>query len=78
MAYIATIHCHTCGETKREARRSSDYSNVCYDCQAKASSKAEREWKAGREGLTLEERIRDLENFMYHHGSHDFSPTLYG
>lgn len=78
MAILVNIRCTTCGELKQEARSGSDYSNECYECKAKARNKKEREWKAGREGLTLEERIRDIENFMYHHGTHYTGPAIFG
>jgi len=42
-----------------------------------AEDRQEREWKAGREGLTLEERIRALEHFMYHHGEHYEGPITF-
>jgi hypothetical protein len=78
MAILTTITCIICGETKQETRSSSDYSKECTECKRSALDRAEREWKAGREGLTLEERIRDLENFMYHHGTHYKGPTVFG
>lgn len=78
MAILTTITCSICGETKQEARSNSDYSRECAGCKAAVKDRTEREWKASREGLTLEERIRDIENFMYHHGTHYKGPTLFG
>lgn len=78
MAILTTITCSVCGETKQEARSASDYSRECAECKSAAKDKAEREWKAGREGLTLEERIRELEHFMYHHGTHYKGPVVFG
>ena len=76
MAFITEIYCHTCHESKREVL-DRDNPNQCGACASLKKSKAEREWKAGREGLSLEERIRELENFMYHHGSH-YKPLVFG
>ena len=76
MAFITTVYCHTCHESKREVL-DRDNPHQCGACASAEKSKAEREWKAGREGLSLEERIRELENFMYHHGSH-YKPLVFG
>lgn len=80
MAILKTIHCITCGQTKQEARSISDYSDRCYQCMGEEKNRKEREWKSGREGLTIEERLRDLENFMYHHSKQDHSsaPMIFG
>ena len=78
MAFVTTIYCHTCKESKREVLdRNNPYE--CGACaQIKLSAK-EREWKAGREGLTIEERLRYIENFIYHHKeSRDISSIVYG
>jgi hypothetical protein len=78
MAILRRITCLNCGETKEECRSSSDYSVLCQTCKRDEKDKKEREWKAGREGLTLEERIRDIEHFMYHHGTHYTGPAIFG
>lgn len=72
MARLWTFNCIRCGETKQEARANSDCSRECYQCKNEIKDKSEREWRAGREDLTIEERLRDLETFMYNHGSHKF------
>ena len=80
MAVITQIHCTICGQNKQECRSASDYSSECQECKSAAKTKAERTWKAGREGLTLEERIRDIENFIYHHSrqKHYEGPIVFG
>ena len=81
MAVLTMINCKTCGKSKQESVAASDYfRNECSECRANERNREEREWKAGREGLTIEERIRDIENFMYHHSrlNHSYSPTIFG
>ena len=77
MAMMREIFCPVCNETKREARATGDYSLECRECKIEAARKKEREWKAGREGLTVEERLRDIEHFMYHHGTHYKGPMTF-
>lgn len=78
MAFLTSITCSICGETKQEVRSTTDYSRECHACQAAAKDRSEREWRSGREGLTLEARIRDIEHFMYHHGTHYKGQTVLG
>ena len=81
MAVLTTIDCKTCGKQKRESVADSDYfRNQCSECTASEKSREERKWKAGREGLTIKERIRDIENFMYHHSkkNHSHKPVVFG
>lgn len=77
MAIVVMVNCPTCGKASQEARASNDYSLECAKCKNEKATKAEREWKSGREGLTIEERLRELEHFMYHHGSH-YRPITFG
>lgn len=77
MAILKTIHCSICNKTVQESRAANDYSNECYKCKIEKADKDERIWKASREGLSIEERIKDLEHFMYHHGTH-YKPSVFG
>ena len=71
MAWITSMYCHSCNQEKQITLASGEtYPSKCHECRREEADKKEREWKAGREGLTIEERLRDLENFYYHHGSH--------
>jgi hypothetical protein len=78
MAFITEIFCHTCQKSKQEVVSGGQYPAECANCAHERKTRKEREWKAAREGLTIEERIRDLEHFMYHHGKHYEGPTIYG
>jgi len=79
MAFITTIHCYQCGETKREVMDSNN-PHVCGQCVSENNEKEHRVWVAGREGLTMEERVRDIEEWMYHHkkSNHTTLSTIFG
>ena len=78
MAFITTIYCHTCGQSKQEVA-SNEYPSTCGECISKANTKQHREWIAGREGLTIEERIREIEEWMYQHNTtHVPKSIIYG
>lgn len=78
MAIMTTMTCLFCGETKQVLRSVSDYSRECPDCKQKARDAAEKQWKSEREQLSIEQRIRDIEHFMYHHGKHYNGPAVLG
>lgn len=79
MARITWITCHKCGEHKSEVSSSSNpYPKICNECLSNEADRLEREWKAVRECLTVEERLCDLETFMYHHGQHYKGPAVFG
>ena len=77
MAIMTTIYCSICKQHVQECRVNNDYSSECSSCKRHARDRKEREWRTAREGLTLEERLRDLEAFMYHHGTHYNGPERY-
>lgn len=68
MAFVTTIFCKECGE-ERECTFPAGQAtpHICNSCSTKAKDKTRRAWLAGREGLSLEERIREIEKFMYDH-----------
>lgn len=70
MAILRSFTCVECGDSKREAMASSDRSSTCHACKKKLSDKARREFLAGREGLTVEERLAWIEAWIY-----DYKPT---
>ena len=67
MAIVKSFTCNVCGKYKEEAMPNDVYRNTCSMCLADKESKEYREFKAGREGLTVNERLRELEDFMYYH-----------
>jgi hypothetical protein len=80
MAILKRFTCKCCNKFIEEARPSSDYSGICYSCEKDNRNKEERDWKAVRSVMPMEERIRDIENFMYHHSrqQHYAPPTVFG
>ena len=70
MAFITSIYCHTCKETKTESLGSGQTKMECSSCENLRKAKDEREWKAGKQGLTVEERLAEIEHFIYHHSAH--------
>ena len=79
MAFLTTISCIVCGKSKHEVVSTYDYlGSTCSECRSKINSNKESIWKTNREELSLEERVRDLENFMYHHKEHSRLDILYG
>ena len=68
MALVTTIFCRECGRKRQVTLPcGTSVTEICNECSLKAKDKARREWLAGREGLLLEERIREIEEFMYDH-----------
>lgn len=65
MAIVRSITCSKCGQYKREARSSSDFSNICLDCQAEIADQTRRQYLAGLKGLTIEERLSKIEAWIY-------------
>ena len=68
MAFITDFVCVACGARKSEAVSSGGITpRICQACCYIERDREKREWFTGREGLTIEERIRDIENFIYEH-----------
>lgn len=62
MAYITNFTCKTCNLAKREV---SDRTGECVACRTAESDRARRVHLAGLEGLTLEERVKRIEELLY-------------
>ena len=80
MAILKRFTCRSCNNFREEAKSSSDYSDICHSCRVSKTNTEERDWKAVRSVMPMEERIRDIENFMYHHSrqQHYAPPTIFG
>lgn len=61
MALITNFRCKECERIVREVYRD----ETCSDCRAKLSNKARRVYFAGLKGLTVEERLDRIEQFLY-------------
>ena len=77
MAIMMTIVCTRCKQVVQESRPSGYHGHKCHECEAKEAEDKEAVWKAMRDTMSMEERLRELENFMYHHGKH-YQPSLFG
>lgn len=71
MAIMKTIHCRVCGESKREPRSGSDYSNICWDCSKKEADQKRQDFLASRAAMTVEERLALIEQWIY-----DYKPPV--
>ena len=78
MAILKTFHCKICMKEIQESRPSCWYDNICYDCEGKKRDKTELLWKMNKETLSVEDRLREIEDFIYHHGKHYKGPTIFG
>lgn len=71
MAVMRRVNCLTCGESKMESRGSADYSNTCRECENKIGSKKRRKFLASKAALTMEERVAQIEAWIY-----DYKPYV--
>lgn len=62
MALVAEFRCTSCGQTVHEVVTCID---VCQACRKKEWKRAKREHLYGLAGLTLEERVRRIEEQLY-------------
>ncbi len=71
MAIMKTIHCSECGETKQEVRPVDDCSSICKKCKIEIKLRKRTQHFKGLEGLTVEERIKKIEEWIY-----DYKPPV--
>ncbi|RLI71033.1 hypothetical protein DRO91_06075 [Candidatus Heimdallarchaeota archaeon] len=70
MAYLATIHCVVCDETKEEVIGAGALRNVCGSCMRAENKKREVMHLKGLEALTTEERLKRIESWIYNYKPH--------
>lgn len=70
MAFITTVVCMTCGESKCEVQSSNDR-NTCSDCRHKKAVQDRLTHLKGLEALTIEERVARIEAWIY-----DYRPPV--
>jgi len=68
MAILKEIHCSLCCEVKVEARANNDYSTYCRECQNKIKICHKKLFMETKESMSILDRVRILEDFMYEHG----------
>jgi len=64
MAYITHWTCIGCEETHHSVRPRSD---MCFNCKAETNKEKHNEYFEAIDALTMEERVRKLEEFVYSH-----------
>lgn len=68
MAYLTTIMCTQCGQTRQAAVSGGEsYPVLCTECRSKNAIQERLQFLKGLEGLSFEERLKKLEEFMYEH-----------
>lgn len=66
MAYLIWIICKKCGKESQVAVNSGmPAPSLCDECQQKDINKKRREYFHGLDGLTIEERLRRIEEWIY-------------
>ncbi len=68
MAYVISIYCRGCNTSKQVTVGSGNpLPDLCHKCAKEKADEAEREHFHGLDGLTIEERIRRVEKWIYNH-----------
>jgi len=67
MAYVTDWACMACGKHLRGIR---PQNGLCYDCDTNQKDRKRRDHFGRLDALTLEERVREIEEWIYAH-SHD-------
>jgi hypothetical protein len=62
MALVADVYCQVCGKTKHEVVT---LRNICNSCRKAEEDKQKRVHLAGLKGLTVEERLEKIEEWIY-------------
>jgi reverse gyrase len=65
MAIMETFFCPECRCQVTEARSSNNYSPICSDCLSSIADSKRKNWLERRAALSLEERVRLLEEYTY-------------
>lgn len=70
MAYLTTITCLECGENKTVAVSAGEFVTHCGECRDKEEQLRRVNYFAELDKLTLEERVRKIEEWIY-----EYKPT---
>jgi 3-methyladenine DNA glycosylase/8-oxoguanine DNA glycosylase len=62
MALISEITCSKCGKTKFEVV---NYTGKCNQCLSEEKNKSKRMYLASLKGLTVQERLSKIEEYLY-------------
>ena len=79
MALLVDCTCETCGEKWQGMTSSSRPApKECTECYDKRTDRQRREHFSGLDGLTLDERIRRVEEWIYDYRPPKTGPTVFG
>lgn len=73
MAYITTNRCITCGHTWQGIGGSTE----CTECYSSRIGREKREYFGALDALTIEERIRRIEEWIYYYKPEYVPPPRY-
>lgn len=65
MAFVSSFICAKCGEPRQEMIPSGEFATACSACRRKDSDAKKRTHLKGLEALTVEERLRRIEEWIY-------------
>jgi hypothetical protein len=78
MAVITSCTCHTCGKSWRGAVGSGCPPHTeCSECKTKRQDIARREHFGGLDGLSIEERLRRVEEWIYNYKPPRSGPSVF-
>jgi len=64
MAYVTNWNCKKCGKHQHSSEPTH---GMCYDCNTAMKDRERREYFGRLNALTLEERIREIEEWIHDH-----------
>ncbi len=65
MAILKRFVCMVCGTEVEEARANSDHSRTCHACENSIADRERRVFLKSRKGMTTEERLSLIEQWIY-------------
>ena len=65
MAFVTTVTCSVCGETKFVTMPDGTITNVCNDCSHKEKTQQRTIYLNGLKSLSVEERLSKIEEQLY-------------
>ena len=77
MAYSTTITCTKCLKLKTIIVSSGDFTTVCGECKAAEEQEKRDKYFAELDKLTLEERVRRIEEWIYDYQPQYVPPPRY-
>lgn len=77
MARIVNAFCHTCKESFQGVANAGSYPTECGNCHTKRQDRERREYFGALDALTIEERIRKIEEWIYNYRPYK-GPTTFG